>query len=390
MPIARPRWERWLWVAPTLLVVLALALSSRLNLQWADYGARDLVAYWGVPRTLLWGREFYDFAFLQAIQEGVGYAGPPHEPYLLNHNPPPLLAMLLPLGGLPFTGAVLFWHGLSVALYTRAAQQLNRTLPRPLPDTVLLAVAFLFVPTFLVIAYGQAALLLVALVVFAWEAQRRGQPVAAGVLLVPVLLKFHLFLLVFLLFGLVALRQPGRERMAGAFLGVLLLLLLLATVLTPGWFFLWRDLAQAWEWISLSPWDVAQAKLRLPPWFQFVGVASIGLFALWRYYAARTISPKLLGEASLLSLLAAPFAYSFDAPILMPAALWIGSTLWHHRTLRFMLIPHTLLNLWLMPFEFNLFLYLSYLGIFVALWVINRRGSGFSDKAISYSAGSTP
>lgn len=381
-PAARPHWERWLWVGPTLLVVLALALGSRLNLQWADYGARDLVAYWGVPRTLLWGREFYDFAFLQAVQEGVGYVGPAHEPYLLNHNPPPLLAMLLPLGGLPFTGAVLLWHGLSVALYTRAAQLLNRALPRPLPDAVLLAVAFLFVPTLLVIAYGQMALLLVALVVFAWEAQRRGQPGAAGVLLVPVLLKFHLFLLVLPLLVWVALRR-GWWQMLVAFGGVLLVLLLLATVLTPNWFFLWRDLAQAWEWVSLSPWDVAQAKLGLPPWFQFVGVALVGAIALWRYRMVRAISPKALGEAGLLSLLAAPFAYSFDAAILMPAALWIGSALWHHRALRVMLVPHILLNLWLMPFEFNLFLYLGYLGIFVALWLINRRGAGQLPPAAS-------
>jgi hypothetical protein len=373
---------RWT-VRRLLLVVAFFALSygawQSFNINWSDAGGRDWVAYWSVPYHLLRGNGFFNFDALAAIQREAGYPQPDFYPVLRLWNPPPLLALLLPFGGLGVTPSALVWGALTSSLYLIAALLYNRTLAHPLPQTLLVLLAVLCLPAFAVLFYGQLPLLLVALLVFAWHAQRKGQHAAAGILLVPLLFKPHLVIISAGLLVLVALRQRAWSFFLAP-AGVAALLLSTAFLLDPAWIQGWRAQGPPLGLMSMSFWDALQWATLLPSWSQFTGVFLLGGWALWRYRNVRTVTPRGFAEASLLSLLAAPYGYTFDVVMLLPAVIYMGSR-FAQRGMVLALVPLALFNLWLVADSWVLARYFSYLVLVVASWYLCTRRSSEKGQA---------
>lgn len=368
-----------LFIACLGLFLLAYGLLTDFNMHWGNYGAGDYIAYWSVPRGLLWGKGFFDLPWLKAIQNAHGYnqtqgydwAGVYHYfPVMRLWNPPPILALLLPLGGLDLGGSILLWIGLSTLLYAQAASLMNRTQVVRLPDVIALLLPLVFLPFFISMALGQVSPLLGALLVFAWHLQRQGHHAATGVLLVPMLLKPHLLFIAQALLVVVALRRRAWMTLATA-IGLSALLVLIAFLLEPDWVNKWRAQGAPIDWQTFSLWDLAQFQWHLPSWFQFVGVLLFGGLAVWRYRSVTVVTPRLLAESTLLSFLGSPYAWSHDITVLLPTVLWIAGTLWQ-RGPRILLIPPTLLfaGLLLLPHGLSLLVqHLLQLGIICVLWL---------------------
>jgi hypothetical protein len=354
-----------------LAIVVGLIELSDLQMSWAHYGARDWIAYWSVQRNLLWGGDYFDIATVTQLQLSLHYVPSEQEPILWLWNLPLILVLLLPMGGLDFAASAILWHLGSLLLYLVAARQFNQHLASPLPLAILFLVALLFVPSYLVIGYGQLGLFLAAALIFAWQAQRRGHNAAAGILLVPLLVKPHIVLLPLAVILLVALRRRAWATFL-SFGVVLLMLAAIITLLSPTWFNAWRSQGVPAAWSSVSPWDIVQGFNDWPQWTQFLGLFLIGPVTLWRNRHVAEISPARLGALTLLSMVASPYNFTFDAVMLLPGALCIAGILWRS-AFRLLLFVHTALNVLMMPWDFYLALYLSYLIIFVALWVWTQR-----------------
>lgn len=315
--------------------LLGLGAAFGFSMRFPAPGTGDWLGYWGVPRGVLWGRGFFDFDWLAATQQALGFpggwtfdfSGGHYSPVVPLHNPPPIVLLLLPLAGLSFTASLLVWLGLSTVLYVRAATLFNRTLEHPLPETLALLQPFLFLPFLMAVMNGQSGPLLGGLIILAWYLQRRGHHAAAGALLVPILLKPLLLFIAQALLAWVALRRRAWGFFA-TFGGLSAALCLTAFLIEPGWIGGWLTKATPEGWVSHSPWDLARFWLQLPAWTPFAGPLIVGGYAAYRYRNVNTVTPRLLAEASLLSILASPFFWNHDITVLLPTAMWIASGLW--------------------------------------------------------------
>ena len=325
---------------------MGLGSHYGFSMQWGDYGTGDWMAYWSTPRAVLLNQGYFDFAWQRATQVSVGYdrifyAGHYYPVWRL-WNPPPLVTLLMPMSGLGFTTSTLAWLGLSAVLYTGAAVRLSRSLPHRVPKAAVILLSLFFVPFFGAMRWGQVTPVLAALLIYAWAAQRNGRHTAAGILLVPVLLKPHLFLVALALMLLVALRQR-QWRMLGSFVGMGLFLSGCAFLLDPQWLANWLKEGSPSGWLTFSLWDMGSVLFDLPGWFQFVGIPLGLCLTLWRYRHTREVTPHLIGEAMLLSILFSPYVWSHDVVVLMPAAVCIASQFWGLR-LQAALLFQTIVN----------------------------------------------
>lgn len=366
----KTEWKlQWLW-ATVFLSVLAYGIFQQFDIQWSEAGGSDWVAYWSVPHNLLQGKGFFDFEAMGVIQKAAGYTQPYYYPVMRLWNLPPLVTLLLPFGGLNVTFAALLWMGLSSGVYLIAALLYNRTLQQPLPQAVALALAILFLPFLIVLRYGQLSSIFAAFLIFGWALQRKGHHTAAGVILVPLLFKPHLVTVSLGLILWVALRLRA-WRFFLAFGGMVLALTVVAFLLEPAWLAGWQKQGPPLAWLSVSLWDVAQMATGFPIWFQFTGVILLGGWTLWRHRHAKTITPHILAEVSLLSILAAPYGYNFDTVVILPTMIYIGSKLWHwQQNSRLLLVPLVLLSAWLLSDLSSQSQYYSYLVIVVTLWIL--------------------
>lgn len=367
---------RWGGVSLLLLAILGLGLYYQFDIRWRDYGTGDWLAYWSIPRGLLLGRGYFDGDWLRPMQVALGYGsgtfgGMHEEEFWPLWNPPPIVTLLMPLGALSFTTATLLWQGLSALLYGDAALRFNRALPRPLPPLVVLPFALLFLPFFVAMFWGQVTPLLAAFIIYAWLAQRRGHHAAAGVLLVPILLKPHLLLIAIGLILLVALRHR-QWPLLGSFGGLTLALVVIAFALDPQWVRGWAEQGSPIEWQSFSLTDVLKSAFDLPDWFQFLGIPLAALVTLLRYHRVQAITPRLLAESALLSIAFSPYLWHHDIMVILPAALWVGAELWA-RGMRLPLAAQTALNVWLMPPAYLSIRFLPYMILFLSLWYLMGR-----------------
>jgi dipeptide/tripeptide permease len=234
-----------------------------------------------------------------------------------------------------------------------------------------LGLSLFFVPFFIVIAAGQLSSFVAACLVFAWYLQRKERHAAAGILFVALLLKPHLVSLAAVLLVWHAWRRRAWPFFLSA-AACLLLLVLVSFLLDPQWLAGWRAQGSPLFWVTQAPLDVLQSVTKVPEWLQFTGLALVGPLFLWHHRAAPTIDPHLLAKALLVSVVIAPYGYSFDTTVLLPTALFIGSQLWQ-RNQRELLALSTLLNVWFVPFHLALSRYFALLLLVVWLWYLSTR-----------------
>ena len=295
--------------------LFALALAVRATLDTEPLYP-DLFGLWTFGSYVL-GHEpasIYDQARLAAYQHGLGL---PNESGLFPFPYPPwILLLLAPLGALPYPAMALLWRlgGFVLMALATAAWRW----PRPLRLLLLLAPS-----TAVSVVVGQNGFLSAALMLGGLRLLPT-HPIAAGALLATLGYKPQLALLV------PALLVFGRHWRALATATATAALLTLVSVaafgwaMWPAWLGALRDvgaatgrLAQAdmMPTIALGTWRLTHS-VPLAQAAQAAGL-TLAIYALWRL-RGRT---NLVAQAAfpLATLLATPYAFGYDLPILTGA-----------------------------------------------------------------------
>lgn len=353
----------------TGLLFLVMALAPVLDLAYRDFGTGDWVAYWAVPRGVLWGRGFYDLEWLGRVQQALGYNSSFliwHDyPVILLWNPPPLLVPLVPLASLSFGGSVLAWIAICSLLPAHAAIHFNRTLARPLPGWLALLLPLTMLPYVDAWEWGQFGPLIGAFLIYIWLAIRQGRYIAAVLLLVPLLIKIHLVLLptLFLAFCLLRARHWSAIVAGAAFI---FSLMLAATLFDANWLEGWLAQGTPLRWVSSSPLDVFSMLLDLPDWFALVG-SVVGNGLLFLTLVPRPLTLQTWVRSIVGAVIVTPYLWHHDPTVLLAPFLWMSSVLWNQRGGRLYLVPLLVFNLFQMAQLMPLW-GLSYLVFFLTIY----------------------
>ncbi len=193
------------WGLRAAVVVVFLWQCSRLT-DPALLRPSDFVEYWSAGRLNLAGGNPYAAEELFALQRDYGC---PEDRPVMMYNPPWALPFVMPFGALDYGPARLAWLLLHLGLVLFCAAAAWRLFGGP-PARRWLAwgLALTFFPTLIALRMGQVAPLMLAGLVGFLYFLRRGLDGAAGLALLPALVKPQLFHLL----GLAVLLWAVRER----------------------------------------------------------------------------------------------------------------------------------------------------------------------------------
>jgi hypothetical protein len=286
---------------------------------------RDYLEYWASARLNLRGLNPYDPVLLLAEQQR---AEPERAQPLMMWNPPPALAVYSLFAPFPPRWSALLWVAVQLLTLMIACDLLWRMYAPGQPRWPAQLVAFSFVGTWWVVAYGQNAdLLLFGLAGFL-HYTRKDRPVAAGACAALTALKPHLLAgFGVLLIADLVLRR-GRATLAAG-LGVITLALVIVLAMNPNvithYLAALRDPGP--EAVPLRAWALPVPsywiRITLAPqafWVQFVPsvLACVALLA-WRIRAGeRWDWSRALPVIVAVSMLTTPYGgWIFDLPVLL-------------------------------------------------------------------------
>lgn len=314
------------------IAIFGVALLFSAVAQLPDgIGEHDFVAYWSASHLLSQGRNFADEANLLEIE--TEHAGWTADYALKTWNPPWVFSWLLPLAQvsfhraaslwlvvnflLLFFGVTLIWH-----LYSSKADGRYSLL-------ILLLVAALFPATILVLIYGQMALLVLASLAGFSALYRESRDTAAGAALSFSMVKPHLVFVTVPLLLLVSIRER-RWRVVLGFCLVLVISSLVVLVLRPESIEDYRTSTTSdalLKWVNPTvPALLYSATGQL--WLRLVGIILLpAAIFLWYSRKGHIALSDLVDMSLLASVIAAPFAWSYDfAVLLLPilrVVLWV-------------------------------------------------------------------
>lgn len=278
----------------------------------------DFLAFWSAGRMVVSGDPVaaYDPAAMEALQTGRGRTT--WFPFI---NPPPFLAVVAPLGLLPYALAWPAWVAVTYAAWLLVARRI-------MPEGFWPIAVF---PAALVAAWhGQNGFVTGALFIGAMLSLRASRPWLAGLLIGALIIKPHLALLAPIA---LAASRNWRAFIAAAIMAVGLLL--------SSWLAFGPDVMAAFlRGSSVSADHLRDTRpdflLRMPTVYAsaslFVGTtAGMAIqaaatlacaVAVWRVWAR---SEDHLGRAAVLStaaVLATPYAFHYDLPLLILPVCW--------------------------------------------------------------------
>lgn len=296
----------------------------------------DFIEYWAAARLLMNHGNAYSPNDLLKLQSTVGWSAV--EP-LVMWNPPWTLPLVLPFGLLDYDTAQLLWFLLSTLTIFLGAQLLWRIYAaNPAPNRTFWLALFGFTPVYFVLLLGQIAPLILAGLIGFLLAMRRQAWTSAGACLALATIKPHLLYLLWIVALLWVVRQRQWRVAAGFFLmfaimaglpllfdsqiyGRYLALLADRTVTSP------RDWATPTIGTALSALVGGQSGwLR---WLPALGGA-LWLSRYWYDNARQWDWPAELPLVLLVSIASAPFSWTFDYVVLLPAvvqgAVWLSAS----------------------------------------------------------------
>lgn len=311
-------------------VLLALVWgSSRITAKPIARG--DFFAYWSAAYLLSAGQNFHDETLLLETERAfTGW----DEPFVVRvWNPPWLLALMLPLSFLPFAQAAWFWLLFNILLFFVGSVLLWTTLAETAVmrrfGWVAALITFFFSPTLLALIMGQVSPLVFFGLALFYYFYKRDELLWAGAALALTLVKPHLvYLTLPLLLWLTW--QRGQLRL---WWGTVLVLVGLTAVT-----FFFRP-------TFLLEYGMGVGNGRLldysPPtlggiihfvwgwqWAKFLGLGLLPLL-LWLFHrqGSQVADANLISLTLLLSIVSAPFGWSYDQIVLLfpllQLILWI-------------------------------------------------------------------
>lgn len=306
-------------------------LLGAVLLVWPGYVDRseavvrrnDFAGFWVGARAILEGYDPYRVDDWPALARSLGgWADTPVYGY-----PGWVAAALLPLAALPLETASALWTFGGFALAALAVRTLVRTCTPDLPIVHTLAGLTLFgSQTARTAAYlGQWSFVLVAALSLVTALLFR-RPIAAGILSAVLLAKPHLFVLTYPALLLHARAHARALGFVGAALGMAAGLSIISLLLLPEWPLAWIGMS-----VSHRVFDPPQTTT-IPALMSGVlgpagaailvvsGVAALAIAALFR-----PGSSAGLGVWMTLSLLIAPYQWSYDQLLLLPAIILVAA-----------------------------------------------------------------
>jgi hypothetical protein len=294
---------------------------------------RDFLEYWSAGRVNLRSGNPYHPAELLAEQK---LADPERKEAVMMWNPPPALAVYMPVGAIPPGWATLLWVGLQLAAVFVACDLLWRTYC-PAHRWFAIAVGFSFVGTWWLVSYGQnTGFLLLGLAGFL-HFRQKDKPLVAGAFAALTALKPHLLACFGVLLLADAFTRRGAKSLASG-VAAIAIALGVALATNPNVIAQFIEAARhpAQGATPLSDWKLPVAaywlRKSLAPdqfWVQFVpcAVACIGFLA---YRVGKTTWDwaRELPLVVAVSLIATPYGgWIFDLPVLLVPVVWAAARL---------------------------------------------------------------
>lgn len=316
-PASAFRRKLMLGVAVLVLLAVGVGLLAVLTTN-DDVANRDFVEYWAAGQQLVRGANPYGADPIFTIERSAGWQGP--RPIVM-FNPPSALFLTLPLGTVRLRIGYLLWSVFLIGAWLGSIHLLWIMNGRA--RNALHFIGYFFAPAMACFLAGQTStFVLLGLTLFLYFHSTR--PLLAGASLLLCALKPHLLLP----FGAALLAWAVARRawriLAGA-AGALVI-----TGILP----LFWDLSVYRQYAAMSRTSGVQAafiptwsellRIAVNPaafWIQFLPALVGCLWALWYFYRRRgewdwrARGPLLI----LVSFLLAPYAWAFDAVILLPA-----------------------------------------------------------------------
>jgi hypothetical protein len=191
-----------------LILALVLAVASVgliVAAEWADITVIDFFPYWAAAKVLHAHGNAYDSHAIFALEKcyGAKYDSP-----FIMRNPPWVLFLVAPLAWLGLFAAAMLWMGAIIAAALYSIHLLKQGARIPI-------IVYLFAPLLVCLKSGQCTIfLLLGLALF--FRYHRTRPFLAGMALILLALKPHLFLLFWPLLLLDCLRHRRLGILAGA------------------------------------------------------------------------------------------------------------------------------------------------------------------------------
>jgi hypothetical protein len=299
---------------------------------------KDFAEYWTAGRLNLHGDNPYDPEKLLAEQQLIE---PNRREALMMWNPPPALALYMPLGLFPFRLAGLLWVGIQLLSVMLACDLLWRQYSPQGKRWPAHAIGVMFVGTWWLVSFGQnSGFLLLGLAGYLHFTQK-DRPLAAGACAALTALKPHLLLGFGVLLLAEAVSRKGRLTLLSG-VSVIALSLGIAVLANPevigeylkatstpvpgaiplyGWKL---PVPSYWLRVGIAGNDLSQNF-----WIQFVP-AALGCAALllWRFLSGEEWNwPRALPWVVAISVLTAPYGWIFDFTVLLVPAIWAASRL---------------------------------------------------------------
>lgn len=313
------------------LVALVATRTHALD-RWLSL---DFLEYWAAGRLNARGENPYDPAGVLAEQR---LADPHRRAAVMMWNPPPALAVYMPLAPLPAPLAALLWVGLQLYAVLYATKLLWGVYAPDCPQWPPALVAASSAGTWWLVVYGQnTGLLLLGLAGFL-HFTKKEKPLAAGACAALTALKPHLLAVFGVLLVADALTRRGAKSLAAG-VGVIALALLAAVAANPDVVGQFVEAVRhppegatplsEW-WLPVPAFWLREWAAPAQFWVQFVPCAvACTAFLAYRFWKGREWSwERELPLAVAVSVLTTPYGgWVFDLPVLLVPAVWAAARL---------------------------------------------------------------
>jgi len=321
-----------------LLCLTALILTNSFSYyghkpyRYTDFGTTDFIEYWSAFRVLLDGENPYNPELLSNYQIPLGRD--PSEP-LMMWNPPWTPLIMAPATLASFELGAMIWFICNIAL-TLLAVVFTKKLIKPSENQNDLAgflAAIFFIPTWLVMHWGQLALLVICATLASLLALQRNKPFLAGVLLFLTSVKIHLVFLVVTAVGLCWLRLGKWKPIVGG-LAMMASMTAMTSWLSSSAVESWVNAITSGEssyhqWYTFTVTSYLKLKMFLwlddgiPKWTSVV-IPTFGLLSTLSYLWLRAKVGLSLFDISILlclSIIFTPHAWHYDMAVLVPVQI---------------------------------------------------------------------